>query len=385
MEVFNRAVLATNVVMESDSCRRYPDDKQKTRSVTQDNLDSISPRDALEWYIDHRRGEVRMATRRKQESSLRTFIEWTAQAGIEDMTEVSGRQLMAYKTWLKAESDLATVSLNGNLAILQRFLRFCETIEAVEEDLADRTPLPNVPPEEEVNYTVPSDDEVEQIQAYYRQFGYASRRQVVFDLIAEVGIRLGAVRGIDLGDFEPDERVIHLHHRPEGAEEYGTPLKNGFDGERIINISDQFRDFIVDYVEHNRDEVVDEYDRRPLFTTASGRPSTATIRRDFYKMSRPCEYSGDCPHDREIGDCDAAKNANAADCPSRFSTHPLRKWAIMSQLDAGVPKELLSDRVDVSVPVLDKHYDQRTEERKSRHRREALEDNLEQYAMTEDI
>lgn len=324
-----------------------------------------------------------MATRRKHESALGTFVDWTEEVSIEDLNELAGRQLMAYKTWLKTESDLATVSLNGNLAILQRFLRFCERIEAVEEDLADRTPLPNVPPEEEVNDVVPSDDEVEQIQSYYRRFEYASRRQVVFDLIAEVGIRLGAVRAIDLVDVEPDQRVIHLRHRPEGAEEYGTPLKNGPDGERIINISDQLRDFIENYVENNRAEVVDEYDRRPLFTTTSGRPSTATIRRDFYKMSRPCEYSDGCPHDREIADCDAAKNANAADCPSRFSSHPLRKWSIMSQLDAGVPKELLSDRVDVSVPVLDKHYDQRSEERKSRHRREALENNLEQYAVTD--
>jgi hypothetical protein len=51
----------------------------------------------------------------------------------------------------------------------------------------------------------------------------------------------------------------------------------------------------------------------------------------------------------------------------------------MNQLDAGVPKELLSDRVDVSVPVLDKHYDQRSEERKSRRRREVLEGSLEDY------
>jgi len=55
----------------------------------------------------------------------------------------------------------------------------------------------------------------------------------------------------------------------------------------------------------------------------------------------------------------------------------------MSQLDAGVPKEVLSDRVDVSVPVLEKHYDQRSEERKSRRRREELSANLPQYAMTD--
>lgn len=99
-------------------------------------------------------------------------------------------------------------------------------------------------------------------------------------------------------------------------------------------------------------------------------------------MTRPCVYSNECPHEREPSDCEATKNMNAADCPGRFSTHPLRKWAIMSQLDAGVPKELLSDRVDVSVPVLEKHYDQRTEERKSRQRREVLEASLPEYAIT---
>lgn len=45
----------------------------------------------------------------------------------------------------------------------------------------------------------------------------------------------------------------------------------------------------------------------------------------------------------------------------------------MDQLDAGIPKEILIDRVDVSVPVLDKHYDHRTEARKSQRRREELE------------
>lgn len=351
--------------------------------MADDDLEPLAPQDALDWYLEHRRDDLRTATRRKHESALRTFVDWTDEIGLENMNNVGGRQLMQFKTWRKSESDLVTVSLNGNLAILQRFLTFCVNVNAVDEQVAHRVPLPNVPPEEEVNDEVPDDEHVEALRSYLRQFEYASRRHVEFELVAEVGFRLGALRAIDIRDFDPDRKVIHLRHRPEGTDEYGTPLKNGPDGERIVNLSDQLRTVVVDYIEHNREDVRDQYGRAPLVTTPGGRPSTATIRRDFYKMTRPCTYANECPHGRTISDCDAANNANAADCPSRFSTHPLRKWAIMSQLDAGVPKELLSDRVDVSVPVLDKHYDQRTEQQKSRRRREVLEANLNAYAMTD--
>lgn len=37
---------------------------------------------------------------------------------------------------------------------------------------------------------------------------------------------------------------------------------------------------------------------------------------------------------------------------------------------------------DGSVPILDTHYDQRTQERKSHQRRQALEANMLQYALT---
>jgi integrase len=269
------------------------------------------------------------------------------------------------------------------LAVLQRFLRFCETIEAIEDGLAERVPLPNVPPDEEVKTDVPEDDAVEAIRSYYRRFEYACREHAQFELVAEVGIRLGALRAIDLEDIVFEDAVIHLHHRPESTEVYGTPLKNGADGERIINISPDYTTLLENYIDHHRHEVTDDVVRKPLFTTGKGRISTTTLRRDFYKLTRPCEYEPDCPHDREISDCEATRNANAPSCPSSFTTHPLRKWSIMNQLDAGMPKELLSDRVDVSVPVLNKHYDQRSERRKSYQRRQALEENLGQYALTD--
>jgi len=352
--------------------------------MSQETLESIRPRDALDWYLEHREDDLRTATLRKYDSALNIFVDWTDEVGIDDMNDVQGRQLMEFKTWRKQDADLATVSLNGNLAILQRFLRFCENIDAVPEGFADRVPMPIVPDGEEVSYEVPEDEEIESIKSYCRQFERASRRHVEFELIAEIGIRLGAIRAIDLQDFDPEASTIYLHDRPEGPDEYGTPLKNDAKGERIVNVSPELRDLIVDYIDHRRNDVTDRYGRDPLMATSKGRPTTATIRRDFYKMSRPCVYENDCPHDRTIEDCEAANNADAADCPSRFSTHPLRKWAIMKQLDEGVPKELLSDRVDVSVPTLDKHYDHRTEKRKSERRREVLEENMPQFASSDD-
>jgi integrase len=348
--------------------------------MSRTDLEPLAPRDALDWYLEHRQEELRAATRRKHRSALGTFVDWTEEVGLSDLTDLTGRRLVEFKTWRKREADVKTVSLNGNLGILRRFLKFCVTVEAVPEGIPEKVPLPNVPPDEEVNEWVPTDETVEGIQSYFRRFEYASRRHVAFELIAEVGLRLGAVRAIDLADFDPDELVIELHHRPEGGAKYGTPLKNGADGERIVNVSEQLGDFIEAYIQHNRAEVEDRFGREPLFTSSSGRPSTTTYRRDSYKMTRPCVYSGECPHGRDQAACEATQNTNAGECPSRFSTHPVRKWSIMNQLDSGVPKELLSDRVDVSVPVLDKHYDQRSEERKSKRRREVLEGSLEEYA-----
>lgn len=346
-------------------------------------LEPLAPQNALDWYLEHRQDGLRTTTRRKHESALGIFVDWTNDASIENMNDLSGRDLMRFKTWRKNQADLSTVSLNGNLAVLRTFLQFCESIDAVRGDLHEDVPLPNVPPSEEVNEFVPSTEEVKQIRTYFQQFEYASRQHVVFELIAEIGLRMGAVRAIDHEDFDPEEDVIHLRHRPEGRDEQGTPLKNGQDGERIINISEGLRGFIEDYIEYHRHEVVDDYGRESLITTSAGRVTTTTLRRDFYKMTRPCISTNCCPHDREIGECDATQSKEASHCPSSFSTHPLRKWSIMQQLDEGIPKELLSDRVDVSVPVLDKHYDQRSEERKSRRRREVLQDTLNQYAVTD--
>jgi len=91
------------------------------------------------------------------------------------------------------------------------------------------------------------------------------------------------------------------------------------------------------------------------------------------------------PRDDRLGELKRRRNRRPALVERGVNWHVLDVRIVDDQLlvhsfreDEGVPKELLSDRVDVSVPVLDKHYDQRSEERKSRRRREVLEANVDQ-------
>jgi hypothetical protein len=55
------------------------------------------------------------------------------------------------------------------------------------------------------------------------------------------------------------------------------------------------------------------------------------------------------------------------------SLHPLRRSSITYHTNRSWPKEKLSERVDVSVAVLNKHYDARTKEGEREGRKEYID------------
>ena len=354
--------------------------------MSSEELEPMGPREARDDYLQERQEDASFETLRTIRKGLNLFVEWCEEKGIRNMNEISGRQLNKYKNWCKDTSDNNTVSLNGLLGILRRFLVYCVRVEAVASGTPDKTPIPNVPDDEDVNYEKPTEQEVEATLEYLETYEPASRRHVEYKLIEEIGCRVGAIRAIDIGDIDLEEGVIRFRHRPEKdhPEEKGTPLKNESDGERHVNLPTDLTELIGDYLNNpERYDVTDRFGRKPLFTTKHGRPSTDTIRRDLYKLTRPCVYADNCPHDRDTDACDAFKNANASECPSSHSPHPLRRYSIESQIDGGVPKDKLTDRVDVSIPVLNKHYDTRSKERKRKHRLKIFEKLFDGYGDPE--
>jgi hypothetical protein len=76
-----------------------------------------------------------------------------------------------------------------------------------------------------------------------------------------------------------------------------------------------------------------------------------------------------------VDTCEAAQRTNdACQCPSTVSGHPVRRGAITHYLRQDVPEKVVSDRMNVSTDILDRHYDERGEEVKAEQRRQFLED-----------
>ncbi|QLH79970.1 site-specific integrase [Halosimplex rubrum] len=319
-------------------------------------------------YLDQRKGEVSEQTLSSHGYRLEQFVEWCEEVeGIHNLNDLTGRKLHTYRVYRRQEDDIKPVTLQGQLSTLRMFLRFCASVDAVHEGLAEKILLPSVPESEQASRTTLDEDRAADILEHLRKYQYASRDHVVLRLLWCTGIRMGSARAIDLEDFDRDAPGVELVHRP-GQE---TPLKNKEHGERWVALRPETAEILEDYIDGPRADTRDEYDREPLLTTAQGRVSTSCVRNAVYGVTRPCEY-GPCPHDRKPEDCDATEHSLASKCPSSRSPHDVRSGAITSHLLDEVPVEIVSDRMDVSQKVLDKHYDRRTEREKMEQRREYL-------------
>lgn len=213
-------------------------------------------------------------------------------------------------------------------------------------------------------------DRADQILAYLEKYEYASRPHVVLTLMWHTMMRVGEVHALDCLDYDPANRSLEIIHRPET----GTTLKNQKQGERFVALSDEVGELLDDWLENTRPAVTDEHGRKPLVTTPEGRAHTTTLRGDCYRYTRPCVVSRECPHNRDIDECEATAYDNASACPSVVSPHALHRGGITHALSEGWPMKAVGDRANVSEKVLSMHYDSRSEEQKMEQRRDYLED-----------
>lgn len=241
----------------------------------------------------------------------------------------------------------------------------------VPADLHVTVRIPKLDDSEEVSENILSCDEADAILRYLERFEYATQRHVTVLVLWKTGMRLSGLRALDVKDFDETRPVLEVRHRPET----GTPLKNSEKSERDVNIPEATAEVLRDYNENNRDEVTDEYGRKPLITTMYARATRSTIQRYVYTATRPCYYNGGkCPFDRDPEDCEAAYAHDAVKCPGSVSPHAIRRGYVTVARNAGQAKDVTGERVNMSNEVLEKHYDMGTTADKAERRRDYIMD-----------
>jgi site-specific recombinase XerD len=329
----------------------------------------LTPTEAVDDFLDEKKPEVSYSTWRNYRYPLRFFTEFCEDRGIEEINELSGYDLKKFKSE-RRKSDINNVTLYNNLSVLRVFLQWCEEAQQLDQGFHDLLALPELDDEEISSDDKLELDHIEDILDYLYKFEYATRRHAAFQLIWHTCIRQGTLMALDVDDYLPQKQQIKIRHRPES----GTALKNGAAAERKVNLNSEICDVLNDYLDMNRESVTEKGGREPLFTTPTRRLYDSILRKDLYAITRPCYVGAGCPHDRDPDECDATSKKQASSCPSSLSAHPLRRSAITYHLNQDIPKEKISGRANVSVSVLETHYDARTEDEKAANRKQVLEE-----------
>lgn len=331
--------------------------------------DGTPPSRALDLYLDTRETEVSESTLRSHRYRLQHFVRWAEQRCVDTMESLDGKDLHEYRLWRRDDGDLNTVSLHTQLSTLRVFLKFCERIEIVDNGLFDRLVIPTLADGEDQRETILASEHADAALDYLSRFEYASADHIMLLLLWRTGMRVGALQSLDVGDYDRKQAQLHVRHRPHG----GTTLKLAAEGERIIALRSAICTVLNDYLDNTRSDVTDDHNREPLLVYGDTRTAKSTIRQHVHRCTQPCQWQGQCPHDRSMDDCPDIGYGYGSDCPSSVPPHDVRRGAITHWLSEDIPKPVVSDRMNVNEDVLDDHYDQRSEETRAEQRRQYLD------------
>jgi integrase len=160
-------------------------------------------------------------------------------------------------------------------------------------------------------------EEAKHILSKLRDQRFGTKIHTILELVYNTGLRLGGLAALDLNDLDKDDNDLYVRHRPGE----GTRLKNGNDSddqsgnsERVNTIKPAVVEALDGYIKINRPDVTDEYGRKPMFATQSGRADTSTLRRWIYEATH-CRWAEGGPDDII---CDGSCDPDSDVCPHSY-------------------------------------------------------------------
>jgi len=337
-----------------------------------DDPSELPVRDAVSRYLRRRRADATDSSVYSWEYRLKIFIEWCEGIGIERVGDLRPVDLDEYYDIRSGTVEPTT--LRGEMWTLKGFVEYLDQLDAVEDDLQDAVRIPNVEKEDRSNDERLVEDDALALIGFFRndEAARASRNHVFLEIAWHTGARIGSIRALDRRDANLDENYLEFNHRPDTD----TGLKNKRDGERPVAIPSEVSDILEEYIRGDRYDVHDDHGRAPLLTSTHGRPGKNTIRVWSYQATQPCLHSP-CPHGREREPCEYTEHAHASKCPSSRSPHKIRTGSITWQLNIGIPPEVVAERVNASLKVIEQHYDKESPHERMEQRRRQYIENME--------
>ncbi|WP_233560815.1 MULTISPECIES: site-specific integrase [unclassified Haloarcula] len=332
----------------------------------------LSVREIYEMFLDARQLDYTAETLRDYETRLRQFVEWAEDRDdIECIGDVTGWHLEQFKLFRQGQ-DLAPTTIKGQMTALKVWLEYAAGIEAVDEMLPYKVNIPVLSQTDETDDTLLEAEDAQALIQHYREsrVEYASVNHVALELAWFTGARLGALRSLDVSDYQPDDQLVWFRHHPDT-----TPLKKKVDGERPVGLPAETCEVLDVWIEQVRQERRDEDGRRPLLVGRQGRPATSTVQNWIYQATLPC-VAGPCPHGKSRRTCEWTERNTASQCPSSRSPHQVRTGSITWQLNSGLSYEAVGERVNSDPDTLRRYYDKASDVEKLEERRRTFVDKL---------
>lgn len=316
----------------------------------------VSIEEAVESYLEERQSELSDSSIQNHRYQLKQFKQWAW--GASDIDVIGDIDAIDVSRFRRSRSkDLNSNTMYNQLSSLRLFLRYCHRMGWVEEELPESIVLPTRSGQSRDSRI--DIDRLECLLDELERYAYASREHITVAMLASTGMRIGTLRGLDVGDVYLDESWCDVVHRPNT----GTPLKNAESSERELNLHGWVSSVLRSWISDRRPACTESNGREPLVSTGQGRCARSSIRRMVYRVTACASAVDGC-------DCDASRPSKCADS---VSPHDIRRSAVSAWLNDGIDVSHVSGRVDSSPDTIRTHYDASSASERRERRRDAFD------------
>jgi len=147
----------------------------------------VTPRQARWQFLASKKGSVKDSTLRAYRFPTKHFVEFCEKHDVETTGEISGYVIESWKQERRSE-NIKIVTLHNNVKHLRVFIRWCESIDLVDQGMADKMTIPNLSHDQARSDDTLRLDHAEDVLRYLKTYEYGTRKHALFHLLWQYGL-----------------------------------------------------------------------------------------------------------------------------------------------------------------------------------------------------